>query len=236
VEKRAVLAEGKAKIVYLTDDPDKVIFEYKDDATAFNGLKKGTIAGKGIINNSTSAIFFQLLESQGIPTHFIKKLNEKDMLVKRIQILPIEVVVRNIAAGSLAKKLGLKEGSLLPITVVEYYYKNDELADPMINQYHIAALNLASNEELEELTQMALKVNRILSDFLIGKGIQLVDFKLEFGRYKGSIILGDEISPDTCRFWDIASGKKLDKDRFRQDLGNVEQAYQTVLERISRPN
>ena len=233
MEKLEQLYEGKAKKIFKTDDPNIVWIEYKDDATAFNGLKKGTILNKGVINNKTSAIFFELLEAKGIPTHFVKLLNDREMLVKTVKIILVEVVVRNIAAGSLAKRIGLPEGTQLPKTVLEYYYKDDALGDPLINNSHIAAMELATPEQMQEISVMALKVNDILLDFLKDKEIDLVDFKLEFGLHNGKVILADEISPDTCRFWDSNTKEKLDKDRFRRDLGNVEDAYQEVLKRLT---
>lgn len=233
MEKLEQLYEGKAKKIFKTDDPNIVWIEYKDDATAFNGLKKGTILNKGVINNKTSAIFFELLEAKGIPTHFVKLLNDREMLVKTVKIILVEVVVRNIAAGSLAKRIGLPEGTKLPKTVLEYYYKDDALGDPLINGSHIAALELATPEQMQEISVMALKVNEILLDYLKDKEIDLVDFKLEFGLHQGKVILADEISPDTCRFWDSNTKEKLDKDRFRRDLGNVEDAYQEILKRLT---
>ncbi|MDI3538723.1 MAG: phosphoribosylaminoimidazole-succinocarboxamide synthase [Bacillota bacterium] len=234
MEKREQLYEGKAKIVYRTDDPERYIVYFKDDATAFNGLKKGTISGKGELNNRISAHFFALLEEHGIPTHFEKLLSPREMLVKKVTILPIEVVVRNIAAGSLAKRLGLAEGTPMRRPVLEFYLKSDELGDPMINEYHIYALNLASEEELRILADYAFKINAILSAYLAERKLELVDFKLEFGRTaEGEIILADEISPDTCRFWDAETKEKLDKDRFRRDLGSVEEAYQEIWRRLS---
>ncbi|HHV57618.1 MAG TPA: phosphoribosylaminoimidazolesuccinocarboxamide synthase [Firmicutes bacterium] len=234
MEKREQLYEGKAKIVYRTDDPERYIVYYKDDATAFNGLKKGTITGKGELNNRISAHFFALLEEHGIPTHFEKLLSPREMLVKKVTILPIEVVVRNIAAGSLAKRLGLAEGTPLAGPVLEFYYKSDALGDPMINEYHVYALNLASAGELRALSDYALKVDSILSAYLAERGLELVDFKLEFGRTAaGRVILADEISPDTCRFWDKATHEKLDKDRFRRDMGGVEEAYQEIWRRLT---
>ncbi|MCL4517039.1 MAG: phosphoribosylaminoimidazolesuccinocarboxamide synthase [Firmicutes bacterium] len=226
------LYEGKAKIVYTTSDPDLLVVYYKDDATAFNGRKKGTIQEKGVRNASISAAFFEFLAGRGVETHFVKLLSEREMLVKRLEIIPIEVVVRNIAAGSLARRLGLPEGTRLAHTVVEFYYKSDELGDPLINNYHIKAVGLASEEEVASLEVMALSVNDLLREFLAPRKLELVDFKLEFGRHHGRILLGDEISPDTCRFWDAATGEKLDKDRFRRDLGGVEEAYHEVLRRV----
>jgi phosphoribosylaminoimidazole-succinocarboxamide synthase len=232
MEKRELIYEGKAKRVYTTDHPDFVIQYFKDDATAFNAKKRGTIVAKGILNNQMSEIFFRLLASEGIPTHFVERLNEREMLVKRLDIIPVETVVRNIIAGSLAKRLGLEEGKPLSAPIVEYYYKNDALDDPMINQWHVTVLGMATAAELRTLTDLALKTNAVLRPFLESRGILLVDMKLEFGRHHGQILLGDEICPDTCRFWDVATREKLDKDRFRQDLGGVEEAYHEVHRRI----
>lgn len=232
MEKRELIYEGKAKRVYTTDDPDFVIQYFKDDATAFNAKKRGTIVSKGILNNEMSEIFFRLLAPEGIPTHFVERLNEREMLVKRLEIIPVETVVRNIIAGSLAKRLGLEEGKPLSAPIVEYYYKNDALDDPMINQWHVTVLGMATAAELRTLTDLALKTNAVLRPFLESRGILLVDMKLEFGRHHGQILLGDEICPDTCRFWDVATREKLDKDRFRQDLGGVEEAYHEVHRRI----
>lgn len=227
------LYEGKAKQIYATDNADEVLVYYRDDATAFNGEKKGTIMNKGILNNRISSFFFQLLTEQGIPNHFISMPSEREMLVKSLKILPVEVVVRNIAAGSLAKRIGWEEGRKLPSTVVELYYKSDELGDPLINHFHIQTLGLATAEQVTAMEQSALKINSILINYLKQKDIELIDFKLEFGLYHGEVILGDEISPDTCRFWDSKTGEKLDKDRFRRDLGNVEDAYKEVLHRLT---
>lgn len=232
MEKKEQLYEGKAKKVYATDDPKVVLVDYKDDATAFNGLKKGTILNKGVVNNKVTNFIMQMLEKEGIETHYIKQLSDRETLVKKVEIVPIEVIVRNIAAGSLAKRLGLEEGTPLKSTVLEFCYKNDELGDPMINDYHIAAIGLATKEELEQITKMSLKVNEFLTAYLANLNIELVDFKLEFGRYDGRIILADEISPDTCRFWDSTTHQKLDKDRFRRDLGGVEEAYEEILMRL----
>jgi len=232
MEKREQLYEGKAKKVYATDHPDYVIVDYKDDATAFNGEKKGTIAGKGVVNNQMSNYMFKLLEANGVPTHFVEEISPRETLVKKVQIVPIEVIVRNIAAGSLSKRLGLPEGTKMAETVLEYCYKDDALGDPMINNYHIDAMGLATREEIDKIAEYSFKVNEILIERLKKMDIQLVDFKLEFGRFHGQIILADEISPDTCRFWDINTGEKLDKDRFRRDLGGVEEAYQEVLKRL----
>lgn len=233
MQKRELLYEGKAKQVYATDRPDQVIVYYKDDATAFNGEKRGTIQSKGELNNQMTAIFFGLLGRAGVPTHFIEQLSAREQLVKKVKIVPIEVVVRNIAAGSLSKRLGLPEGTDLPQTVVEWYYKSDELGDPLINEDHIAALKLATPEQLQQMRAYALKINTLLREHLAARGVLLVDFKLEFGvDADGQLILADEISPDTCRFWDATTREKLDKDRFRRDLGGVEEAYQEMLRRV----
>lgn len=224
--------EGKAKKVFSTDNKDYCIVSYKDDATAFNGIKKGTIHDKGIINNKVSNHLFKLLEKEGIKTHYVEQLSDRETIVKKVEIVPIEVIVRNIIAGSLAKRVGLPEGVKLKTTVLEFSYKNDELGDPMINDYHIAALGLATREEVENITKMAFVVNKFLTGYLKDLNIELIDFKLEFGRFKGEIILADEISPDTCRFWDSKTGEKLDKDRFRRDMGNVEDAYKEILKRL----
>ena len=232
MKKLEQIYEGKAKKVYNTDDPDCVIVDYKDDATAFNGVKRGTIVGKGVVNNRVSNHFFKLLESKGIPTHYVEELSERETVVKKVEIVPVEVIVRNKAAGSFSKRMGVPEGTELKCTILEYSYKNDELGDPFINDYYVKALGLATDEELETIKNYALKVNEILSEYLKGFGVELIDYKLEFGRFKGQIILADEISPDTCRFWDINTGRKLDKDRFRQDLGDVEEAYQEIISRL----
>ena len=231
--KKEQLYEGKAKKVYATDVYDELIVDYKDDATAFNGLKKGTIAGKGLINNRVTNHLMKMLEEKGIPTHFIKELSDRETLVKRVTIVPLEVIVRNIAAGSLSKRLGLPEGTKLASTVLEYCYKNDDLGDPMINDYHIAAMQLATEEEVKTIADYSFRINQFLTEYLADLNIELVDFKLEFGRLSdGTIVLADEISPDTCRFWDSKTHEKLDKDRFRRDLGNVEDAYQEMMKRI----
>jgi len=232
MEKRKQLYEGKAKKLYETDDADLLIQEFKDDATAFDATKRGTILEKGIINNKLSEMLFTLLEKAGVPTHFEKRLNDRDMLVKRVKIVPVEVTIRNIVAGGMAKLLGLEEGIVLKETVLEYHYKEDKLHDPLINDYHIRALDIATDKELEAIRKYSFKVNDVLTKFFDAKNLILVDFKLEFGRYKGKIILADEISPDTCRLWDKTTKEKLDKDRFRRDLGNVEEAYQEVLRRV----
>lgn len=227
------LYEGKAKKVYTTEDSEVYIVSYKDDATAFNGLKKGSIEGKGAINNRVTNHLMKLLESKGIPTHFIEQLNERESAVRKVSIVPLEVIVRNIAAGSLSKRLGLPEGTKLAKTVLEFCYKDDALGDPMVNEYHIAAMQIATKEELDKITEYSFKVNEILTDYLKDLGIELIDFKLEFGRTSdGKIILADEISPDTCRFWDSKTHEKLDKDRFRRDLGGVEDAYKEILKRL----
>jgi phosphoribosylaminoimidazole-succinocarboxamide synthase len=233
MDKRAMLYEGKAKQVYATDDPEQVIVIYKDDATAFNGAKRGAITGKGALNNRMTAIFFQLLESKGIRTHFVEALSDREQLVRKVKIVPIEVVVRNIAAGSLSKRLGLPEGAELARPIVELYYKDDALGDPLINDDHIAILNLATPEQLERIRAEALAVNAVLRAYLAERRVLLVDFKLEFGTdTQGNLLLADEISPDTCRFWDAETREKLDKDRFRQDLGGVEEAYQEMFHRL----
>jgi phosphoribosylaminoimidazole-succinocarboxamide synthase len=228
-----MLYEGKAKQVYATDDPEQVIVVYKDDATAFNGAKRGAITGKGALNNHMTAIFFQLLESKGIRTHFVETLSDREQLVRRVKIIPIEVVARNIAAGSLSKRLGLPEGAELARPIVELYYKRDDLGDPLINDDHIAILNLATPEQVARIRAEALAVNAELLEYLTERRVLLVDFKLEFGTdAQGNMLLADEISPDTCRFWDAETRQKLDKDRFRQDLGGVEEAYQEMFRRL----
>ena len=233
MDKGAMLYEGKAKQVYATDDPEQVIVVYKDDATAFNGAKRGAITGKGALNNRMTAIFFQLLESKGIHTHFIETLSDREQLVRKVKIILIEAVVRNIAAGSLSKRLGLPEGAALARPIVELYYKDDALGDPLINEDHIAILNLATPEQLGQIRAEALAVNAILREYLAERRVLLVDFKLEFGvDSDGNLLLADEISPDTCRFWDADTRQKLDKDRFRQDLGGVEEAYQEMFHRL----
>ncbi len=233
MEKREQLYEGKAKKVYATDDPGLLIVAYKDDATAFNGKKKGTIAGKGVINNRMSNRLMRRLEKAWVPTHFVQELSERETLVKRVQIVPLEVIVRNVSAGSFCKRYGFPEGVSFDSPTVEYSYKNDELNDPLICLPHILAMKLATREEMETIRTYALKVDEVLRDFWQGCGVTLVDFKLEFGRLAdGTVILADEISPDTCRLWDTATGKKLDKDRFRQDLGGVEEAYGEIMGRL----
>jgi len=237
MEKLELLYEGKAKKIYRTDIENQLWVEYKDDATAFNGIKKGTIGGKGELNNLISGIFFEMLTDKGIENHYIKQISQTEQLVKQVEIIPIEVVVRNIAAGSLAKRLGLEEGTDLLHPVIEFYYKDDNLGDPLINTSHISVLQLATPEQIEEMKNISTKVNEILVDYLQLRQILLVDFKLEFGLTdKGNVILADEVSPDTCRFWDSETKQKLDKDRFRQDLGNVEEAYQEILKRLGGIN
>ena len=229
------LYEGKAKKVFETEDPELLIVSYKDDATAFNGLKKGTIAGKGVINNKMSNALMRMLEKEGVPTHYVKELNDRDTLVKKVEIVPLEVIVRNIAAGSFAKHYGVEEGVVLAEPTIEFSYKNDSLGDPLLNKYHALALKLATREELDAIKKYAFKVNGILKNFWLSCGVTLVDFKLEFGRLAdGSIVLADEISPDTCRLWDSETGKKLDKDRFRRDLGGVEDAYREIMARLEQ--
>lgn len=232
MERRARIYEGKAKILYETGDPDLLIQYFKDDATAFNAAKRGTIVGKGVMNNRISATLLAHVAEHGVPTHFVKVLSDREMLVKRLQIIKIEVVVRNIVAGSLAKRLGLPEGQALAEPVLEFFYKDDALGDPMINDYHIRMLRLASGAEMEAIVDGAFRVNELLTEYFDRRGILLVDFKLEFGRHKGEILLGDEITPDGCRLWDKATQEKMDKDRFRRDLGGVEEAYAEVLRRV----
>ena len=232
MKKVTQLYEGKAKKVYLTDDPDVLIVDYKDDATAFNGEKKGTIVGKGAINNRMANYLFRQLEKEGIPTHLIEEISDRETAVKKVSIVPLEVIVRNVAAGSFSKRLGVPEGTEFTEPTIEFSYKNDELGDPLINDYFARALNLASWEELETIKKYAFKINEVLKEFFLAAELRLIDFKIEFGRYHGTIILADEISPDTCRLWDVHTNEKLDKDRFRRDLGNVEEAYQEVMKRI----
>lgn len=233
MQKSEQLYEGKAKKVFKTDDPEVYIVDYKDDATAFDGLKKGTIVGKGVVNNRMSNLLFQMLEKKGIETHFVKELSERETAVKKVSIVPLEVIVRNIAAGSFSKRFGVEEGTVLKCPTLEFCLKDDDLHDPMINEYHILALGLASKEDLKTITDMTFRVNEALKEFFLSIGIELVDFKLEFGRTTdGKIILADEISPDTCRLWDSKTHEKLDKDRFRRDLGGVEDAYHEVMRRI----
>ncbi len=233
MEKREQLYEGKAKKVYSTDDEDLLIVSYKDDATAFNGLKKGTIAGKGVINNRMSNRLMQMLEKSGIPTHFVRELSDRETLVRKVTIVPLEVIVRNIAAGSFSKRYGVEEGVVFSQPTMEISYKNDELGDPLLNGYHALAMGLATREELQTIEDYAFRIDALLQAFWKQCGVTLVDFKLEFGRLPdGQIILADEISPDTCRLWDTATGEKLDKDRFRRDMGGVEEAYAEIMKRL----
>ena len=233
MKKCDMLYEGKAKKVYATEDPELYIVDYKDDATAFNGLKKGTILGKGAINNRVTNYLMKMLETKGIPTHFVEELSDRETVVKKVHIVPLEVIIRNIAAGSMSKRLGIPEGKVLPVTVLEYSYKNDDLGDPLINDYHALAMELCTREELDQIASYAFKINDILKEFFKGVNIDLVDFKLEFGKLSdGTIVLADEISPDTCRFWDATTHEKLDKDRFRRDLGGVEDAYAEIMKRL----
>lgn len=233
MEKTTQLYEGKAKKVFATDDPNLVIVSYKDDATAFNGIKKGTIAGKGVINNRMSNMMMQLLEKQGVKTHFVEELSERETLVKKVSIVPLEVIIRNISAGSFAKRYGVEEGIVFSAPTIEFSYKNDDLGDPLLNSYHALALGLATAEEIELIKSMSFKINEVMKEYFKTLNITLVDFKLEFGKTnEGEIVLADEISPDTCRFWDSTTNEKLDKDRFRRDLGGVEDAYNEVMRRL----
>ena len=233
MKKTIQLYEGKAKKVYATDDENLVIVSYKDDATAFNGQKKGTIVGKGVVNNKVTNYLMQMLEAQGVPTHFVEQIDDRDTIVKKVSIVPLEVIIRNISAGSFATRYGVEEGIVFDAPTIEFSYKNDDLGDPLINSYHALALGLATAEEIETIKTLAFRVNDVLKAFFKGVQVDLVDFKLEFGRLAdGSIVLADEISPDTCRFWDSVTHEKLDKDRFRRDLGNVEGAYAEMLRRI----
>lgn len=227
-----MLYEGKAKKVFLTDVEDVLIVDYKDDATAFNGLKKGTIVGKGAVNNKMTNHLFRLMEKEGIPTHYVEELSDRETAVKKVEIVPLEVIVRNVAAGSFSKKLGIEEGTKLLSPTLEFSYKNDELGDPFINDYYALALGLATREEIDRISELVFRVNEFLCKYFKEIGIELIDFKVEFGRYKGEIVLADEISPDTCRLWDLETHDKLDKDRFRRDLGNVEDAYKEVFKRL----
>ena len=233
MEKLQQLYEGKAKKVFATDDPEKLIVEYKDDATAFNGLKKGTIKGKGVINNQMSNRLMAYLEKQGVPTHFVEEISERETIVKKVSIVPLEVIIRNISAGSFAKHYGVEEGIVFDQPTIEFSYKNDELGDPLLNSYHALALGLATQAEIDRIKELSFAVNDFLKAFMKAHNVDLVDFKMEFGRLSdGTIVLADEISPDTCRFWDSTTHEKLDKDRFRRDLGNVEDAYQEMMRRI----
>lgn len=232
VEKLDLLYEGKAKQVFLTDDPDLLIVDYKDDATAFNGEKKGMIPGKGAVNNRMSNQFFRMLEEKGIPTHYVQELSDTETVVKKAEIIPLKVIIRNVAAGSFSKKLGIEEGFQLLEPTLEFSYKNDALGDPMINDYYAIAIGAAQRSEIDRIEELAFQINEILKEFLLNMGIRLIDFKIEFGRYKGQIILADEISPDTCRLWDSETDDDGEKDRFRRDLGEVEGAYQEVFRRL----
>ena len=232
MEKKELIYEGKAKKVYAMDDPDYCMVEYKDDATAFNGLKKGTIRGKGVVNNKMSNFMFKLLAEKGIETHFVEEISDRETIVKKVSIVPLEVIIRNKAAGSLAKKLGLEEGMELKCPILEFSYKNDELGDPMINNSQAIACGIATQEEIDVISDMAYKVNDYMKEFFAGVGVELIDFKLEFGKFHDKIILADEISPDTCRFWDSKTHEKLDKDRFRRDMGGVEEAYHEMIKRV----
>ena len=234
-EKTVQLYEGKAKKVYATTDENLCIVSYKDDATAFNGLKKGTIAGKGVVNNRMTNLLMQLLEKAGVPTHFVEELSERDTLVKKVKIVPLEVIIRNVSAGSFAKRYGVEEGIVFGEPTIEFSYKNDDLGDPLINSYHALALKLATKEEIETIKKYAFKVNEVLKAYFLHLGVKLIDFKLEFGRLAdGTIVLADEISPDTCRFWDAKTTEKLDKDRFRRDMGGVEDAYAEIFKRVTK--
>ncbi len=234
MKKGKQIYEGKAKILYETDASDLLIQYFKDDATAFNAQKKGTIQEKGIFNNSISSRIFEYLESQGIKTHYEKRLNDREMLVKRVEIVPIEVIIRNVAAGSLCKLLGLAEGLKLKTPILDFCYKKDELGDPLVSEYHVRALGWATDPEIATIKDYTFKINDLMKKFFLAINLDLIDFKLEFGRYKGQIILADEISPDTCRLWEVGTGKKLDKDRFRKDLGDVEEAYKEVFSRVTK--
>ena len=235
MEKTVQLYEGKAKKVYATTDENLCIVSYKDDATAFNGLKKGTIAGKGVVNNRMTNLLMQLLEKAGVPTHFVEELSDRDTLVKKVKIVPLEVIIRNVSAGSFAKRYGVEEGIVFDEPTIEFSYKNDDLGDPLINSYHALALKLATKEEIETIKKYAFKVNEVLKAYFMHLGVKLIDFKLEFGRLAdGTIVLADEISPDTCRFWDAKTNEKLDKDRFRRDMGGVEDAYAEIFKRVTR--
>lgn len=232
ITKTEQLYEGKAKKVFATNDPDLVIVDYKDDATAFNGEKKGTISGKGVINNKMTNYMFKLLEKEGVPTHLVEEISDRETIVKKVEIVPLEVIVRNVAAGSFSKKLGIAEGTPLKQPTLEFSYKNDDLGDPFINKYYALGLGLATEQEIADITKYAFKVNEFMLNFFKKLNIDLIDFKIEFGRFHDKIILADEISPDTCRFWDSTTHEKLDKDRFRRDMGGVEEAYQEIMKRL----
>ena len=229
-----LIYEGKAKKVYVTDDPDLYIQEFKDDATAFNAKKRGTIAEKGVVNNRISCVLFAYLEDKGVRTHLVEQLDDRRMLVKKLEIIPIEMTVRNITAGGISKLLGIEEGIVLREPVLEYHYKRDDLDDPLMNEHHVLALGIATRDELRFLDETSLKVNAALQEFFLKRGLNLVDFKLEFGRHKGQVLLGDEISPDTMRLWEVGTNRKMDKDRFRRDLGEIEETYQEVLKRVQK--
>ena len=232
MQKLEQVYEGKAKKVFKTDDPELYIVDYKDDATAFNGLKKGTIVGKGVINNQMTNRLMARMEKAGVPTHFVKELSERETLVKKVSIVPLEVIIRNISAGSFAKRYGVEEGIVFDAPTIEFSYKNDDLGDPLMCESHALALKLVTKEQLETVKKYASIVNETLKEFFLEKGLKLIDFKIEFGLYDGEVILADEISPDTCRLWDVKTGEKMDKDRFRRDLGNVEETYAEVLKRV----
>ena len=233
MEKRQQIYEGKAKKVYATDDEKYVIVSYKDDATALDGLKKGTIVGKGAINNRMTNFLMRLLEKNGVPTHFVEELNDRETVVKKVSIVPLEVIIRNVSAGSFAKRFGVEEGIVFDSPTIEFSYKNDELHDPLMNSYHAIALGVATREEIEYIKKLAFKVNEVLKEYFLTLGVKLIDFKLEFGKLDdGTIVLADEISPDTCRFWDAETNEKLDKDRFRRDMGGVEDAYKEMMHRV----
>ena len=233
MEKTEQLYEGKAKKVWATDDPEIVIVDYKDDATAFNGLKKGTIAGKGVVNNKMSNYLMQILEKKGVPTHFVKELSDRETAVKKVTIVPLEVIIRSRAAGSICKRLGLEEGMNFVCPSIEFSYKDDDLGDPLINGYHAVSCGFATQEDIDTIKKYAFKVNEVLKEYFLSIGVELIDFKLEFGKTSdGTIVLADEISPDTCRFWDSKTHEKLDKDRFRRDLGGVEDAYAEMMKRV----
>ncbi len=235
MEKTVQLYEGKAKKVYATTDENLCIVSYKDDATAFNGLKKGTIAGKGVVNNRMTNMLMQILEKAGVPTHFVEELSDRDTVVRKVKIVPLEVIIRNVSAGSFAKRYGVEEGIVFDEPTIEFSYKNDDLGDPLINSYHALALHLATKEEIETIKKYAFKVNEVLKAYFLHLGVKLIDFKLEFGRLPdGTIVLADEISPDTCRFWDAKTNEKLDKDRFRRDMGGVEDAYAEIFKRVTK--
>ena len=233
IEKKEQLYEGKAKKVYATNDPDLVIVDYKDDATAFNGEKKGTITGKGVINNKMTNFMFKMLEKEGVPTHLVEEISDRETIVKKVSIVPLEVIIRNVAAGSFSKRMGVEEGKQLLCPILEFSYKNDDLGDPFINDYYALALGIATKEDIDTISKYAFKVNEFMVKFFKGLNIDLIDFKIEFGKTAdGTIILADEISPDTCRFWDSTTHEKLDKDRFRRDMGGVEEAYQEIMKRL----